>query len=938
MKGHRNIALYLILSLIFILSPFLITNLPTSGHSTIAYPTEIFSIWNNTAPTINGQINFVHDDMDQEWTSAAIYNLYNSTDQIGGKLFLQNNDVYLYIGLDVLNLQVETPVPAWGSSIFFDRDHNGLLSSIDRMIRFTSNSSGQFVEFLSYSTSLAAWSPIESGSLDIPLASSGILVATSFGISDFDSTNSHRQYEFKIPLTAISSSVGAVLGIGFEATDNYANSNAGIIWPYISGNQDLIRSNIFTWGDIQFGESSKESFDYVVEENFNMKSSAIGYNNGTFLTTADIDGNGDFELVISSNRTVLGDRYLMAIYDYRSGDYQRIWASWETSHQAKLTTVMSGIIAYDFTGDGKDELYALGTSNTILRFSDWNSTASDFDVSETIFTHTSAFMGYLSIGDGDDDGNVDLIAGDQNGGVVVLDYDDVGATFSNDAQSPFTPTGSFRIHAVTAADMDDDLHEELIFSQQITADNAVSLTRLMIYRRLPPKFADNPEDDLLTDSTAATEDNFGHTIIIADVNNDAVTDTIIAGKDYLKIFDGSYSFSNPSPSLELIINDNTSEPFMGGGVTVADINQDGQNELIFSANNGTIYVGYVTGSGPFSFHLNWSGDFGTSFGKRNSILVFDIDSDGENEIVLGDTMGQIIILGKGDPPSITIDSPSPGFVSSSESIVITWTISSEFVSVHHTDIFIDSTFQKRVGGSITSSDAFLTPGENNIELVTYSYSGQIDSTNVTVTFDANAPQVTIISPPNFYQTDDSYVQVTYNVSDPDGNFAYYKIYRNETDITLYTTEETYSITLPSDGTWNITIVAVDDTSLEGKSSIYVIRDTTPPVVNITSPLDGAAVKVSNLDIYWTATDAHTSVDYSEVFVDSISQGTTSSSTFNIDLLSDKEYLIEVVTYDVLGNFDSDSITITRDTVNPLISIDPIALPQLGDGTYYTNIF
>lgn len=356
MKHSRNAALYLILSLIFVLSPFLITNFPSLGHSTIAYPTEIFSIWNNTAPNINGQINFAHDDMDQEWTSAAIYNLYNSTDQIGGKLFLQNNDVYLYIGLDVLNLQVDTPVPAWGSSIFFDSDHNGLLSSNDRMIRFTSNSSGQFVEFLSYSTSQAAWSPIESGSLDVPLASSGILLSTSFNPSEFDPTNSHRQYEFKIPFTAISSSSGKVLGIGFEATDNYGSSNAGIIWPYISSNQDEIRSNAFSWGDIEFGISTQTFFDYVVEENFHIKSTAIGYGNGTFLTTADIDGDSDLELVVSSNRTVIGDNYLIAVYDYRSGDYQRIWASWETSHQSKLTTVIAGIAAYDFTGDGKDEL------------------------------------------------------------------------------------------------------------------------------------------------------------------------------------------------------------------------------------------------------------------------------------------------------------------------------------------------------------------------------------------------------------------------------------------------------------------------------------------------------------------------------------------------------------------------------------------------------
>ncbi len=937
MKRHRKFTTYVILSMVLVLSPFLINKIQISGHSTVAYPTEIFSIWNNTAPNINGQINFAHDDMNQEWTSAAVYNLYNSTDQVGGKLFIQNNDAYLYIGMDILNFLVDDPIPAWGSSIFFDIDNNGLLDSTDRLIRFTSNSSGEFVEFLSYSTVLVAWSLIESGSLDIPLTSSGILVSTSFNPSDFDMSNNHRQYEFKIPFTAISSSSGDTLGIGFEATNNYGLSNAGIIWPYTSGSLDEIRTNALLWGDIEFGESTKESFDYVLENNLNIKTSAIGYNNGTFLEYGDIDGNGDLELIVSSNRTVLGDDKLLAIFDKSGGEYQRIWASWETSHQSSINFIITDLAAYDFDEDGKDEIYAVGHATTILRFSGWNSVSQDFAYSEVIYTNSYQLMGYISIGDAEILGVPNIVVGDVIGRVMALDYESGTDTFSNLKKSPYYEM-DYRIHAIIVGDMDNDATNEITLFAQTTSNDAISLTRIFtFYIAINDLLVDNPQDDLPSASTATTEDYFGHTLLVADVDNDLDNELIASGKNYLRIFE-SDTFTDPEPPIELLVNDGSTLPDMAGGAAVGDTNNDGKNEIIFSANNGTIYIGTITDSGSsLDFHLNWSGDFGSSFGKRSSILVFDYDSDGEDEIILGDIMGQILILGKAKNPSLTIDSPSSGFVSSEDSVIVTWTIDSEFISTHHTDIYVDGVFQRRVGGSITSADIFLSPGQNDIQVTTYSYAGKNDSASVNVKYDVKAPQVTIISPPNNYKTTSSSVDISYNNSDPDGDFDYYRIYRNETEIESNTILETYSVPLPSDGTWNITVIAVDDTLLEGKSSIFVIRDTTPPDVTITSPTNGEAIKVSNIDIYWIASDIHTSVDYSEILVDGISQGTTTGNTFNIDLASDKSYLIQVVTYDVLGNSASDSVTITRDTVDPFISIDPLALPQLTDDTYYTNI-
>ncbi|NHK30529.1 MAG: hypothetical protein FK730_04215, partial [Asgard group archaeon] len=936
MKKIKFTTVFAILLLLFVISPLYDSSHFVASHSSISYPTEIFSLWNNTIPTIDGTINFDLGDMSTEWSSAAVYNLYSDTNGLGGKLILQNNDANLFIGMDLINFQVEDPAASWGSSVFFDNDHNGILNSLDRLVRFTDNSTGQYVEFLYYSDNSKTWILIEDGSLGVSLTN-GILLSSSFTISAFDDIDNHRQYEIKIPFTTISKTAGEVIGVGFEATDNYPSTTSGITWPYIGSDQSIIRTNAAKWGDLHLEKNTYDSFQFVVEKNLNIKSTAIGHNNGTFLTTGDIDGNGDLELIVSSNRSVLGDKNLIAIYDYRSGSYQRIWSSWATSHQAKITTVMPGIVAHDFMEDGFDELYCIGTSNEIIRFRDWNTTSNDFEISETIYTHSSAFMGYITIGDFLAGGFYEIVAGDQNGNIVALVYDSGTNSFDHDKRSPFSFPYAHRIHAIKAGDMDNDALDEVLFFGQTTSDDTLSLTSLFIYYRADnQKLEDNLQDDLPGTSSSTTEDNFGHTIIVDDVDNDSTKETIIVGSDYLRIFETN-SFTDPSPPLEFLLNDSLAEPISIGGAAVGDVYLDGSNDLVFSSNNGSIFIGQVSDTGSLQFTLNWSGDFGSSFGKRNSIVIFDIDKDGQNEIILGDQFGQILILGKGDYPEISINSPSSGYVSSQEDILIDFDATSEFIALHHTDVFVNGLFSKRIGGSQTFTEIFLIPGQNDIKLTTYSMSGLSASTNVTVKFDVKAPQVTIISPENNFMTSAGSVEISYNNSDPDLDFNHYEIYRNGSTITDYTTEEIYIVPLPAiDGVYNITVVAVDDTFLEGQSSIFVIKDTTAPIISITSPIDGAAVKTSEVDLNWDSYDVTTDIHYYEIYLDSVYQDTTTSNSFTVSLSVDKTYLIEVYSYDLVGNYAIDSISIKRDTVSPTVYFDPIPLPQLPDSTYYTN--
>ncbi|NHJ05155.1 MAG: hypothetical protein EAX90_10040, partial [Candidatus Heimdallarchaeota archaeon] len=133
-----------------------------------------------------------------------------------------------------------------------------------------------------------------------------------------------------------------------------------------------------------------------------------------------------------------------------------------------------------------------------------------------------------------------------------------------------------------------------------------------------------------------------------------------------------------------------------------------------------------------------------------------------------------------------------------------------------------------------------------------------------------------------------------------------------------------------------TVFALDDTGLYGRESVFVIKDTTGPTITITSPLDGAAVKVTNLEISWSASDEFSAIDRYDIYINSGFYQTVYSKSHIITITNDISYTIEIVAFDQLGNYNSDSITITRDTVAPTLTLDPIALPTLSDGTYYTE--
>ncbi len=100
---------------------------------------------------------------------------------------------------------------------------------------------------------------------------------------------------------------------------------------------------------------------------------------------------------------------------------------------------------------------------------------------------------------------------------------------------------------------------------------------------------------------------------------------------------------------------------------------------------------------------------------------------------------------------------------------------------------------------------------------------------------------------------------------------------------------------------------------------YMYTDDVAPSIAITEPEDGAIFDTSTVHVAWTAYDAKPGIDHFEVYVngDLVYTGIDTEVTLSLD---DGDYTIEVVAYDLAGNYASDSVSITVDLDAPTVSI------------------
>lgn len=268
------------------------------------------------------------------------------------------------------------------------------------------------------------------------------------------------------------------------------------------------------------------------------------------------------------------------------------------------------------------------------------------------------------------------------------------------------------------------------------------------------------------------------------------------------------------------------------------------------------------------------------------------------------------------PPQVTITSPADGFVTASDSITVTGTASDAGGGI--SGVTVNGVAATLDGESFTASIP-LSSGQNTITATATDTVGNTAQDTVTVARATSGPSLVITSPVDGSATNVQTISVTGTVSDSVSTVSSVTV--NGVQATVTGGTFSASVTL-SNGENTITVVAGNAVGLSTTEIVAVTLDTDNPVLNVTSPTDGAILSSNTVPVSGTATDSTSGIASLTVNGATVPVGTDGSFSANV-AMPDGAGSITVTATDRAGNTAQVTRSITVDTSPPqLVVVSP----------------
>ena len=196
--------------------------------------------------------------------------------------------------------------------------------------------------------------------------------------------------------------------------------------------------------------------------------------------------------------------------------------------------------------------------------------------------------------------------------------------------------------------------------------------------------------------------------------------------------------------------------------------------------------------------------------------------------------------------------------------------------------------------------------------------------------DTTPPRINITSPSNytyFNQSTASAVLVTWDASDNLG-IEQFEVYRNGSRLDILPSDtRSYTVALPSEGCWNITVLAKDRAGWHNTSCVFLYADFTPPDIEITSPQNNTNAGALDVTLLWVGSD-NSRIDHYSIRCWSAPLGYDSgwiycgsaTTSYTLSLPTSGFYNATVIAYDIAENTNQSFVSFFVDLTPPSVEI------------------
>jgi hypothetical protein len=278
-----------------------------------------------------------------------------------------------------------------------------------------------------------------------------------------------------------------------------------------------------------------------------------------------------------------------------------------------------------------------------------------------------------------------------------------------------------------------------------------------------------------------------------------------------------------------------------------------------------------------------------------------------------------------EAPTVAISAPINGAMLSNGTVEFTWAAYDSGSGLNYYSYTMNGTWVITTDQNVTFT---LAEGNYSFSVRAYDKAGNPSATS-TINFmvDLTAPTLNIDTPVDGEKFNVADVLVSWTASDLMSGIAEYAVNINGTWIVVSSANSSYLFTDLSDGSHIVWVKATDNVGYYVEKNVTFITDTATPYVVIVTPADGAMFNVSSVMMEWTVVDNATNVAYIHVWSDDgVAVNMTSGDDYLFENLTEGAHTLHVKVWDLVGNSQEKSVSITVDLTNPVIII---TYPQWG---------